>query len=252
MEEKTFLTMGVDSFTLLDLLRRAAIYKGLKLLENASRACSEPIKEYALDDNLLAVLAKHGIKQQARPDCNHEIFTLVDHNPQETITGWVPSNYWNFKLLNDDKRKFDLRVTLSVDFMLSLGKRGIMFLPQARGSFVSAGDLKPNFRIFKALVECDNNAPAIARELAASDGIFLVTWTEFGLSGIRRLSDLFAEFVNQNETIMRLGRKGEVFNPAPYPHWQSGEELFITEPAQPKIVQAWRMQLNEYRACLVV
>lgn len=246
------LTAGVDSFTLLDLLRKAAAHKGLKLQEGASKAYSEPIKAHELDDKLLAALAERNIKRQDRPDCRNEIFTLVDENPQEKAPGWSPSNYWNFKLLEGDKRKFDLRVTLSVGFGLNLEKRGIVLVPQVHGSLISAADSLPNFRMFKALVESDADAPAIAKELAASDGSIAVSWTELGLGGIRKLSHLFSEFAAWNETVAQLGRNGEVFNPAPNPRYQQpGDELFIAEPAQPKVVQAWRTQLNEYRAHLV-
>jgi hypothetical protein len=246
------LVAGVDFFTLLDLFRRAAAHKDLILHESTSKAYSEPIKVYELDDRLLAVLAKHNIKRQDRPDCRNEIFTLVDENPQEKVPGWAPSNYWNFKLLKGDKRKFDLRVTLSVGFSLNLEKRGILLVPQAHGSFVSAVDLLPNFRMFKALVENDDEAPAVAKELAASDGSIVVSWTELGLGGIRKLSCLFSEFAARNETVAQLGRNGEIFDPAPNPRYQQpGDELFIAEPAQPKLFQAWRAQLNEYRTSLV-
>ena len=240
------LTAGVDTFTLLDFLRKAAAHKGLKLREGASKAYSEPIKVYALDDKLLKMLVERNIKRQDRPDCRNEIFTLVDENPQEKVPGWASSNYWNFKLLEGDKSKFDLRVTLSVGFGLNLEKRGVIFVPQAHGSYVSAADSLPNFRMFKALVESDANAPEVARELAASDGTIVVTWTELGLGGIRKLSHLFSEFAARNEAVAQLGRNGEVFNPAP------SDELFIAEPAQPKVFQAWRKQLNEYRNRLVV
>lgn len=246
------LTIGVDSFTLLDLLRKAAAHKGLKLHEGASRAYSEPIRAYALDDNLLKMLAEQNIKRQDRPDCRNEIFTLVDENPQDKIPGWLPSNYWNFKLLEGDKRNFDLRVTLSVGFGLNLEKRGIVLVPQAHGSYISAADSLPNFRMFKALAESDADAPAVAKELAASDGSIVVSWTELGLGGIRKLSHLFTEFAARSETVVQLGRNGEVFNPAPNPRYQQpGDELFIAEPAQPKVVQVWRTQLNEYRTHLV-
>lgn len=246
------LAVGVDSFTLLELLRKAATHKGLKLHEGASKAYSEPIKVYALDDKLLAMLAERNIKRQARPDCRNEIFTLVDENPQEKVPGWSPSNYWNFKVLEGDKSGFDLRVTLSIGFGLNLEKRGVVFVPQAHGSYVSAADSLPNFRMFKMLVESDADASSVAKELAASDGNIVVMWTELGLGGIRKLSHLFSEFATQNETVAHLGRNGEVFNPAPNPRYQQpGDELFIAEPAQPKVIQAWRTQLNEYRAHLV-
>lgn len=246
------LIVGVDSFTLLDLFRKAAAHKGLKLREGTSKVCSEPIRIYELNDRLLAVLAEHKIKRQDRPDCSHGIFTLVDENWQEKVPGRSPSNYWNFKLLEGDNRKFDLRVTLSVGFSLNLEKRGIVLVPQARGSYVSAVDSLPNFRMFKALVESDEDAPVVAKELAASDGSIVVLWTDLGLGGIRKLSHLFSEFAAGNKAVEQLGRNGEVFDPAPNPHYQQpGDELFVSEPAQPKLFQAWRAQLSEYRAHLV-
>ena len=252
MKTTLYLTAGVDTFTLLDLLRKAAAHKGLKLRKEASNAYSEPIKVYALGGKLLAVLAERNIKRRDRPDCRNEIFTLVDENPQKKVPGWTSSNFWNFKLLEGDKRTFDLRVTLSVGFGLNLEKRGVVLVPQAHGSYVSAADSLPNFRMFKALVESDTDAPEVARELAASDGTIVVTWTELGLGGIRKLSHLFSEFTARNETVAQLGGNGEVFNPAPNPRYQQpGDELFVAEPAQPKVIQAWRVQLNEYRAHLV-
>ncbi|MBI2021111.1 hypothetical protein HYS99_01190 [Candidatus Giovannonibacteria bacterium] len=139
---------------------------------------------YALNDKLLAMLAERNIKRQDRPDCRNEIFTLVDENSQEKIPGRASSNYWNFKLLEGDKNKFDLRVTLYVGFGLNLEKRGIVFVPRAHGTFLSPADSLPNFRMFKALVESDADALAVARELA-SDGSIVVSWTELGLGGIR-------------------------------------------------------------------
>lgn len=252
MEVKTVLTLDVDSFILFDLFRKAALYKGLKVQEGTSEAYSEPIKSYELDDRLLAFLAERGIKQQARPDCHDEIFTLVDENPQEKVPGWTPSNYWNFKLLDGEKYQFDLRVTLNVSFGINTEKRGIVFWPRAYGSFFSPVDRLPNLRMFKALVESDGKAPAVALELAASDGNIVVTWTDLGLGGIRKLTDLFAEFAGQNEAIKKLGRNQEVFDPVPnLHHQQSGDELFVVEPAQPRVFQEWRKQLEEYRTSLV-
>ena len=246
MKTATVINMGVDTFTLLDLLRKAAAYKDLKLREDASKAYSKPFKVYTLNDKLLAVLAEQGIKRQDRSDCNNEIFTLVDENPQKKIWGWAPSNYWNFKLLKE--RTFDLRVSLSIDFEINQEKRGVVFWPQTHGTFVSPADQLPNFRMFKALADNDENAQAVAKELAASNGSIVITWTDLGLGGIRKLTNLFAEFAGRNETIARLAENGEVFNPVPYPKYQQPrDELFVTEPAQPKVIQLWREQLKEYR-----
>jgi len=254
METKTVLEKSRDIFTLVDLIRKVAAHKGLKLHEGASKAYSEPIKEYVLDGRLLAILAERGIRRQPRPDCNNGIFTLVDENPQERVLGlgFCASNYWNFKPVEGDDTKFNLRISLCVGFMLNTQERGIVLLPLAHGSFLSPCDRLPNFRMFKALVESDSESSAVAKEIAASEGSIVVTWTNLGLGGIRRLSDLFFEFVGQSKETKQLGMKGEVFDPNPFPQYQQpGNELFITEPAQPRIIKIWRAQLEEYRNSLV-
>lgn len=248
---QNILTPGIDIFTKLELLKKAAEHKGLKLCEGGERANSEPIKEYALGDKLLDILAERGIKRQPRPDCHNEIFTLVDENPQIEVPGWAPSNYWNFKLLEGDEHKFDLHISLGVGFGINIKERGVVLCPRANGTFLSPADRVPNFRMFKALVESDEDAPIVAKELAESNGSVVVTWTDIGLGGIRRLSDLFIEFAGSNETIKQLSRKQEVFNPSPAPQYQKfDDELFIAEPAQPGVFKTWQAQLNEYRVCL--
>ncbi len=246
------LMIGVDVFTLLGLFRKAAIDKGLEFHESIM-SISSPIKMYELNNRLLTFLATRNIKRQDRPDCGNEIFTLIDENPQDKVPGWAPSNYWNFKL-SEAKNMFDLQVMISVSFDLNLEKRGIVLIPKASGSFVSPTDLLSNFRMFKALVESDNNAPVVAKELAASDGSIVVLWTDLGLGGIRKLSHLFLEFAGENRAILELGRDGKIFNPSPNFHksLDLNYERFITERAQPKLFQIWRTQLEEYRSSLLV
>lgn len=253
MNATMVLTLGENALTRLGLFRKAAAHKGLRLHEGNSKAYSEPIKEYVLDEKRLAVLAKRNIRRKDRLDGTNEIFTIVDENPQEKAPGWSPSNYWNFKLADGDRHGFDLRITLSVSFIINFEKRGVVLMPRAHGLFVSPVDHLPNFRMFKALVESDSEALAVTKELAASDGSIVVTWSELGLGGIRRLEELFAEFAGSNETVTRLGRDGNVFDPAPYPRCcrHADDTLFIPEPAQPKLFETWRAQLNEYRSQLV-
>ena len=253
MKSKTNLIVGKDCFTLLGLLGKVATHKGLKLLEGSSEAYSKPIKTYTLDDKLLALLAECGIKRQARPDCNHEIFTLVDQNPQEKVSGWASSNYWNFKLFKDEHSKFNLQIELCVGFSISPRKRGIMLVPMAHAPFLSPTDSLPNFRMFKALVENDETVLAVAKELAASDGTVAVTWTDLDVGGIRTLAVLFEEFTGNNEQIKRLAMRQEVFDPVPYPqHQEPGDKLFIVETAQSRVFQAWQEQLKEYQNSLAV
>jgi hypothetical protein len=185
----------------------------------------------------------------ARPDC--EIFPLMDENLHEKLPGSAPSNFWNFKLPEGEGHEFDLRVSLKAGF--TINANGIILWPRVHGSFLSATDRLPNFRMFKTLVESDKDAPVVAKELAASDGNIVVIWADLGLDGIRRITDLFSEFAGQNEAIMRLDRSQEVFDPNPNPlHQQPGDKLFVSGPAQPRVIQVWRTQLNEHRACLVV
>ena len=93
------LKKGSDTFTLRDLIQKAAARKGLKLQEVDSygKGRSKSIKTYTLDEKRLSFLAKRGIQQQERPDCRNEIFTLVDENPQKKVPGFTPSSWWNFK-----------------------------------------------------------------------------------------------------------------------------------------------------------
>lgn len=252
MESNSVLLMGADAFTLREIVTKAAAFKGLKIQGGASWACSETIKEYPLDNKTLAALAKRGIEQQPRPDCSDRIFTLVDNNPQTKIPGYAPSNYWNFLSIEGDKPKFDLSVSLFVDFNINIKKRGIVFWPRACGKGVSAGAHLPNYRMFKALTENDSGAPLIAQEIAGSDGTIVVTWTDLGLGGLRRIADLFVEFASDNGKIIELGEDNKVFDPAPYPrHQQSGDELFIAETIQPKLIEEWAQQLDRYRNSLV-
>lgn len=253
MKMKTSLVVGKDCFTLLGLLAKAATYKGLKLLEGSSEAYSEPVKTYVLNDKLLALLAERGIKRQARSDCNHEIFTLVDENPQEKVPGWAPGNYWNFRPLEGGSDKFNLKIELCVGFTVNSRERGIGLVPMAHSPFLSPADYLPNFRMFKTLVENDEDVLAVAKEIASSDGTVQVTWTDLGVGGIRTLEVLFGEFAGDNEKVRSIALRQEVFDPMPYPrHQKPGDKLFVVETAQPRVFQAWQDQLKEYISHLAI
>lgn len=252
MSTKVSLVSNKDCFTLAQLFAKAAGHKGLKLSESSSRVYSEVIKTYVLDEKLLSMLAEQGIKQQARPDCNHEVLTLVDENCQEKNPGYLSSNYWNFKLVEDPEdglAKFDLRIDLRVGFYFSRQNRGIGLTPMTSATLVSPADFLPNFRMFKALTDSDKTACTVAKEIASSYGVVWVTLTDLELGGIRTFSELFNEFACNNEEVKKIARRQEVFVPLPY-NQQPGDELFIIESAQPGVFQAWRAQLAEYQKSL--
>lgn len=257
----TGLKRGQDCFTRLDLLKKAATFKGLRLEGGMAQsslryidAWSKPIKKYSLDGKILAFLAERGIKLHERPDCNGETITLADENPQPEVPGFAPSNYWNFKLVKGTTRRFDLKMSLVAGLGINMERRGIVLWPHASGTFVSASDPLPNFRMFEALTENDRHAPKVAPEIISQkENGLLISWADLGLGGIRKMSTLFGEFSKGNKAIERLAEKQEVFDPNPYPyHQESGLEMFLAEPAQPYIFQFWQEQLKDYQRSLVI
>lgn len=248
------LTPGADCFTAFDLLKKAATHKGLMFRHSTHididrrEGYSEPIKKYTLNPALLTYLDQRGIKRHPRPAPNNDIFTLVDENPQEEVPGWLPSNYWNFELLDGNHYKFDLRVVMNFRLIVSVEKRGVLLLPRIQGTFLSAGDFLPNFRMLKALVEYDKQAPALARELVEDGGQSVVSWTDLGLGGICEISSLFKEFAGLRKSVQQLAYRVQVFDPEPYDQCRMRDNRwFITEPAQPKLMDVWRTQLEAYR-----
>lgn len=241
---------GKDVFTLLSLLRKAAEFKGLKLAkESESDAYTEPIATYKLNRKLLGILAEHNIKNHPRPD---DIFTLLDENWQEQVPGWDPSNYWNFKRI-EGKNEFDLKMTLVASVNLaSYEDRGIRLHTKVLSSFLSASDRLPNFRVFKALVESGTQeVPSVAHELIAGEGTLVVSWSDIGLGGLRNMSQLFFEVFRGNNELNMIAHRGGVFNPPPHGRGIGDPQIFVAEPAQPKVIRVWREQIKKYSASLV-
>jgi len=237
--------MITDSLTQLDIFKKAATHKGLELGGGTdARARSEPIKIYTLGDELFADLETRGFKKQIRPDCNYEILTLTVDEKGET-------DYWNFKLIDEKNKEegLDLRIFLTIEFEINFEKDGVVLWPCAHGSFMSPAKRSSHLRMFKTLVEADENASDIAREIASSGGSIIVTWTDLGLDDIQRIDDLFTTFAGDNEAIEQLARSAlSVFKPNPHAH----DKLFIIKSAQSEIVKTWRGQLDWYRNSLVV
>jgi len=238
------LIKGVDYFSLADLFRKAAALKKLELL-NPNSNSSQKIKEYMLTEDLLKFLAERGFKRHDRPD---PIFTLADENFSDQ------GNYWNFQQLENEVGKFDLKISLSINFEFE-NDRGIILRPKALGTFLSPAYNLPHFHLFKALVESDEASSGIALEMAKSDGRIIVSWAELGIDCICPLADLFRnKFANNNAAVHELSvRKSNLFIPFPYPKEPGSDSFFfITKAAQPRIIRAWRRQLEKYRESLII
>ena len=228
------LVAGTDSFTLRDLAGRVAASKGLTLAWTSSSHRSEPISEpiatYVLDEELLAMLSKEAIVQQSRPSCGGEIFTLFDKGPLKTPPAWLGEvrNCWSFEKTDGGRGHFDLRIALMIEFVHSYGAQGFTLLPKTFGPLGSPNDPLPNVRMFRALVNSGRqDLPAIAHELAAcSEESLSVSWADLGLGGIRRLNDLFTEFVHGNKHIGNVAcRLQDVFDPNPRLALESGADI---------------------------
>lgn len=252
MDANITLVPGVEVFTETELLRLAAEHKGVELHchEGKWSDQSRSIKGYVLDEALLALLKEKGIKREPRPD---QVFTLVDENPQEHRPGWSPSNYWNFKIPEGGDGRYDLRIELGCKLLIDSQERGVVFWPNAHGTFLSPADHLPQIRMLRALVENDEEAPTILKALAESEGTIVVFWADLGLGGIKTVSDLFFEFSRGRDEVQRLAHQHRIYSPDPQMSTNIGaERIYIAEPAQPRVLKAWKAQLAAYRAKLDV
>lgn len=225
-----------------NLLKRAADFNGLVLQGEIPHLASQSIGCYKLTDSkFVKALEQKGFKLTKRPD---GVITLSDENPQVEIQGYAPSNYWNFR--NDDEKKDPLHLTLHLAPVLKQSRRGIIFFPEARGTFLSPADRLPNSRIFKVVAEFDPKTHPLVKAVADKDEL-LVSWTNTELGGIRTLRSLFDEFRNTKEKLSDLAYSStSPFDPIPYP--SSNEETYYApENIQPLIFDVWQAQLDEFR-----
>lgn len=166
--------MKTSYLTRTELYQRVGEHLGIALVApgqtREGNSQSKPLKEYALDDRLLGILAERGIVRQPRPD---GVFTLVDENSQDpSPRGSSPSNYWNFQFQETESMggTFNLRICLCIRLESRVvGEAGCLVLPCAYGTFLSPSDELPNARMFRALTESDPDAPALAKRMAAAD-----------------------------------------------------------------------------------
>lgn len=243
---------GVDCFTQDDLFKKAALLKGLEL--SGSRiVSSKNIKEYVLTDDLFLKLAERGIKKIDISRGLNFVVGLVDENTSAGQLDNCPVNQWEFRKAIG--QELDWRIFLLVEFErheVNNEVIGISLRPRANGTNSSAISKLAHFHLFKVLAEDWAEAPAIVKELAASDGIIHLTFTDLGLEGLRYRPDFFKKFVNGNDEVFKL-YKNKVFSPAPFPlEPGEGEVLYDTKAIQCYLTRRWSKQLRTYRDSLTI
>lgn len=242
---------GKELFTLRALLDKAAELKGIKVLSvSHSGATTESIAELAPDDAMLRHLRKQGILYEE----NDSMCYLRDTNPQPPPPhGFASSDGWSFKR-KEGGGGFDFALKLHVGMRQVAVERGILLWPVVYGTCASACDSLPNHRLFKALVEGPGaTVPDVARELAQSEGIISVTWTELGLGGLRSIRALFDEFIQRKQELWELGLTHKVFDPKPLQTFEKPDhDPFLIESAQPRLFRLWKSQVDAYRSRLAV
>lgn len=233
------LKQGEDIFTLTDLFRLVCRHKGLVYAEHGSYARTELIATYPLDNNMLDFLKCHGMREYP---CQ---------SPSVRAIGFSEEESWTFPDDRDDdsqKRVFTLYAGFAA---LRPHERGLSVMALARTFLAAPIDRSSaHGKLFQLFAEHRNDVPPIVRELAGGGRRLTVLWHDLGLGGIRTISDLFDEFRQGNDEIKWLAQVNErLFQPAPYSRQSrpAGEESFIVEPAQPKVLKIWAAQLEGFR-----
>lgn len=255
--KKTFLLTRETSVTERQILENAAIRAQVEMIQfkysamgsSATTACLYTSK---LTEETLERLDRAGIK-----NCQNEhVFNLSDTNPQKTPPrGWAESNYWNFQLARNDKKADPLMINLSLELTINERSRGVIAWPKAYGP-VSPADHLPHSRMFQILsMNTEIATLSVINEINTSkEGYAVIRWSDIGLSGIRRIDTLFAEFSRGREEVLRLAQNQQIFDPLPFPSRNSETEgyTYIVEAYHLKLFDEWHAQLENYRSALQI
>lgn len=225
------------------------IEKATKSLKNltlnkGSFYYTSSLGSYELIDSKFAdALKKAGFKITSRKD---GILTLSDENPQNEVSGWAPSTYWNFH--NSEEKRDALNLELRLIPHMNYKERGIIFWPWVKGGYLSACAHLSSLRIFKVVAEYDKHAREPIKQVAQNEKL-IVPFKNIDLAGIRSIKTLFNEFMHGNDNLERLAcSTASPFNPNPYSLeiTSKTELLYAPEDIQALIFQVWETQLNNF------
>lgn len=188
---------------------------------------------------------------------------MTDTNPSKKLPhGVEPRESYELQCIFDTWRYPPAEFQLAAKLLIS-EKRAV----HCRAETILYRDAWPHSfghsKVFKLLAEsglCE--VPKLVHDLIQNDGEIVWSWTGLGFPKIKRLSELFEEFVGRRRAVKTLGKRDKVFDPHPDTHvgfhqseffnsWWL-DEWFIPREAQPAIINAWRKQLESRREKLTL
>lgn len=125
---------------------------------------------------------------------------------------------------------------------------GIPFLPTIYGTLKPKNYIQPGTLAFCAAFADSKDAPPLLKEIASTqDGTILVKWSEMGLSGTKRLKDLWEEISLRYPSRKNLPRTG-IIKPNPYlPTLEDFRAMsLVTKEQQTVILAEWEKQIIEF------
>ena len=130
---------------------------------------------------------------------------------------------------------------------------GIPFLPTIYGTLKPKNYIQPGTIAFCTAFADSKDAPPLLKEITSSqDGTILVKWSEMGLSGTKRLKDLWEEISTGYPSRKDLPRTG-VISPNPYlPILEDFRTMsLVTKEQQAVILVEWERQIIEFAKGLI-
>lgn len=227
-----------------DLVKKALASVGLATKEDKSPWRSEPMYSCDLTGRFLDALKQHGFRLTPRTD---GVITLLDENPQSPMSGFIASNYWNFRDRDGERDKLSL--SIGTVATISQKEGGVILMPSVVGTFLSPSDVLPQLRVFEVVAQFEANVHSVVRHIVDNKGKVTVSWDDIGLAGIRNLAEIFKEFKGGSEKLELLALSAlSPFDPNPCAGFE--ESLYLPKPYQSALLGVWRTQLDQLKAIL--
>lgn len=235
----------------------AAVFEKFSTTAKQMEVKSNP---YAYSDTLHEITVTPAVSEILKsnqfeiPPRDDGILTLSDRHPDSTKAspGWAPSNYWNFKLKDEDS-KIAVKPILSFILMVvpQEKKRGVLCMPHFFSNLLSPADMNPHLRMCNILGSDSQfrDSCGIMTLLNECEGKMLIPWGDIGFSGIRSVHALQKEFLEDKseELKMLIHSHRSPLDPCPFEVGGGCVKAFVKECDQYALLEQWRLQIEEYR-----